>query len=243
MYLAHVEGASGFRKRLVVKQVRRELARRPDVAPLLLAEAEVVQRLAHGNIVQVLDVGVDDDAPYLVMEHVDGVSLAELARDLEQRDTHLGIAAALFVVESVAAALAHAHAARDGDDAPLGLVHRDVTPANILVSRDGVVKLTDFGIAALTTAARDVGPGFGTPATPPPSSSPAGPSTPAPMSTRSASSSASCSPTHQTPTSRARSPRVPHHRRRTIASPTSRAWPPRSSSGARVGGSRTSPRS
>ncbi|MCY0988006.1 serine/threonine protein kinase [Nannocystis sp. ILAH1] len=163
VYLAHVEGARGFRKRLVVKQVRRELARRPDVAPLLLAEAEVVQRLAHGNIVQVLDVGVDDDAPYLVMEHVDGVSLAELARDLEQRDTHLGIAAALFVVESVAAALAHAHAARDGDDAPLGLVHRDVTPANILVSRDGVVKLTDFGIAALTTAARDVGPGFGTP--------------------------------------------------------------------------------
>ncbi|MFZ6184669.1 protein kinase domain-containing protein [Nannocystis pusilla] len=163
VYLAHVDGAKGFRKRLVVKQVRRELARRADVAPLLLAEAEVVQRLAHGNIVQLLDVGVDDGAPYLVMEHVDGVSLAELACDLERRGAGLEIAAALFVVESVSAALAHAHAARDGDDRPLGLVHRDVTPANILVSRDGVVKLTDFGIAAVTAAARDVGPGPGTP--------------------------------------------------------------------------------
>lgn len=162
VYLAHVEGARGFRKRVVVKQVRSELAARPEVAALLLAEAEVVQRLAHGNIVQVLDVGVDAATPYLVMEHVDGVSLAELLADLRQQHAPLGLAAALFVAESVCAALAHAHAARDADDRPLGLVHRDITPGNILVSRDGVVKLTDFGIASLSAAA-DARPGTGTP--------------------------------------------------------------------------------
>ncbi len=161
VYLAHVDGARGFRKRVVIKQVRSELAARPEVATLLRAEAEVVQRLAHGNIVQVLDYGVDRETPYLVMEHVDGVSLAELVDDLRGRAAKLGVAAALFVVESVCAALAHAHAARDAEDRALGLVHRDVTPGNILLSRDGVVKLTDFGIASVMADASV--PGTGTP--------------------------------------------------------------------------------
>jgi tRNA A-37 threonylcarbamoyl transferase component Bud32 len=156
VYLAHVEGARGFRKRVVIKQIRRELAARPEVASLLRAEAEVVQRLAHGNIVQVLDFGVEDGQAYVVMEHVDGVSLAALLADAGAR-AQLDVAAALFVVEAVCAALAHAHAQP-------GLVHRDVTPANILVSRDGVVKLTDFGIASLIATTADAGtPGYAAP--------------------------------------------------------------------------------
>ncbi len=161
VYLAHVEGARGFRKRVVIKQVRSELVARPEVASLLLAEAEVVARLEHGNIVQVLDYGVDEQQPYLVMEHVDGASLAELLADLRRRAAPLSVTATLFVIESVCAALAHAHAVRDAEDRPLGVVHRDVTPANILVSRDGVVKLTDFGIASLASGGR--APGAGTP--------------------------------------------------------------------------------
>ncbi|MBL9100540.1 MAG: protein kinase [Myxococcales bacterium] len=156
VYLAHVEGARGFRKRVVIKQIRRELAARPEVASLLRAEAEVVQRLAHGNIVQVLDFGVEDGQAYVVMEHVDGASLAALLADAGAR-AQLDAAAALFVVEAVCAALAHAHAQP-------GLVHRDVTPANILVSRDGVVKLTDFGIASLIATTADAGtPGYAAP--------------------------------------------------------------------------------
>ena len=141
---------------MVIKQVRGDLAARPETAPLLRAEAEVVQRLAHGNIVQVLDFGVDDGAPYLVMEHVDGVTLADRDADVQSR-AGLDVAAALFVVESVCGALDHAHRV-------LGVVHRDVTPSNILVSRDGVVKLTDFGIASLIATAGVVGtPGFAAP--------------------------------------------------------------------------------
>jgi serine/threonine protein kinase len=115
---------------VVIKQIRDDLAARPETAPLLRAEAEAVQRLTHGNIVQVFDFGVDDGAPYLVMEHVDGATLADLAGS-----ERLAVAAALFVVESVCAALEYAHTRTR--QRPLGLVHRDVTPSNILVSRDG----------------------------------------------------------------------------------------------------------
>ena len=163
VYVAHVEGAQGFRKRLVIKQLRSELHAHPEAFALLLAEAQLVQRLSHGNIVQVFDFGVDAQVPYLVMEHVDGVSLADLLRDARERDATIDAAAVLFVVESVCAALDYAHSAVDEAEQPLGLVHRDVTPANILVSREGLVKLTDFGIARLSAAAGAEGRAIGTP--------------------------------------------------------------------------------
>ncbi len=163
VYVAHVEGAQGFRKRLVIKQLRSELHAHPEAFALLLAEAQLVQRLSHGNIVQVFDFGVDAQVPYLVMEHVDGVSLADLLRDARERDAAIDASAVLFVVESVCAALDYAHCAVDEAEQPLGLVHRDVTPANILVSREGLVKLTDFGIARLSAAAGAEGRAIGTP--------------------------------------------------------------------------------
>lgn len=158
VYVAHVEGAQGFRKRLVIKQLHRELHAHPEAFALLLAEAQLVQRLSHGNIVQVFDFGVDAQVPYLVMEHVDGVALTDLAGE-GQGDA----SAVFFVIESVCAALDYAHGAVDDEDRPLGLVHRDVTPANILVSREGLVKLTDFGIARLSAAAGAEGRAIGTP--------------------------------------------------------------------------------
>ena len=162
VYVAHVEGAQGFRKRLVIKQLRSELHAHPEAFALLLAEAQLVQRLSHGNIVQVFDFGVDAQTPYLVMEHVDGISLADLLRDARERDAAIDASAALFVVESVCAALEYAHTAVDEAERPLGLVHRDVTPANILLSREGRVMLTDFGIARLSAVGAE-GRAIGTP--------------------------------------------------------------------------------
>ncbi len=163
VYVAHVEGAQGFRKRLVIKQLRAELHAHPEAFALLLAEAQLVQRLSHGNIVQVFDFGVDAQVPYLVMEHVDGISLADLLRDARERDAAIDGSTALFVIESVCAALEYAHSAVDEAERPLGLVHRDVTPANILVSREGRVMLTDFGIARLRAVAEAEGRAIGTP--------------------------------------------------------------------------------
>jgi serine/threonine protein kinase len=165
VFRAEVEGASGFAKTLVVKCLRAALADEPELAQGLAREAKLAQRLHHGNIVQVLDFGIEDDRPYVVMEHVDGCSLHELAADLRRRGERMGLPEALFVVEEVAAALRYAHGLVDEQGVPLRLVHRDVKPRNVLVSREGVVKLTDFGIAKLADDHGDTLPGVikGTP--------------------------------------------------------------------------------
>ncbi len=165
VYRAELEGASGFAKPLVVKCLRPALADEPELVEGLAREARLAQRLHHGNIVQVLDFGVEDGRPYAVMEHVDGCSLHELAHDLRRRGERMGLGEALYVVEEVAAALRYAHGLTDDRGVPLRLVHRDVKPGNVLVSREGVVKLADFGIAKLAGDHGDTLPGVvkGTP--------------------------------------------------------------------------------
>ncbi|MEZ4452986.1 MAG: protein kinase [Nannocystaceae bacterium] len=147
VYLAHAEGAKGFRKRVVVKRLRSERVGDPQAAASLLAEARLVAGLTHIGIVQVLDLGLDDDAPYVVMEHVDGVTLHDLEADAEARGAPLDAGVLRRITRSIADALDHAHHAVDDDGRPLAIVHGDVTPSNILVGRDAQVKLTDFGIA------------------------------------------------------------------------------------------------
>ena len=166
VFRAEVEGAEGFAKTLVVKCLRPALADEPELVEGLAREAKLAQRLHHGNIVQVLDFGVQDGRPYVVMEHVDGCSLHELCADLRRRGERMELPEALFVVEEVAAALRYAHGLTDDQGVPLRLVHRDVKPRNVLVSREGVVKLADFGIAKLAGDHGDTLPGVikGTPA-------------------------------------------------------------------------------
>jgi len=166
VFRAEVEGAEGFAKTLVIKCLRPALADEPELVQGLAREAKLAQRLHHGNIVQVLDFGVQDGRPYVVMEHVDGCSLHELCTDLRRRGERIGLPEALFVVEEVAAALRYAHGLVDEQGVPLRLVHRDVKPRNVLVSREGVVKLADFGIAKLADDHGDTLPGVikGTPA-------------------------------------------------------------------------------
>ena len=166
VYRAEVEGAAGFAKTVVVKCLRPHVADEPELVEGLAREAKLAQRLQHGNIVQVFDFGAQDGQPYVVMEHVDGCSLHELQRDLARRDERLGLPEALFVVEELAAALRYAHGLADADGSPLSIVHRDVKPRNVLVSRDGVVKLADFGIAKVADENAHTLPGVikGTPA-------------------------------------------------------------------------------
>lgn len=157
---ATVVGAGAFRKAVVIKRIRPELRDVPEVRAAFVREAELSQRLRHGNVVQALDLGDDDGVPYLVLELVEGCTLQRVLDDAIGRGKPIPVAAALYVVEQVAAALAYVHGARGDDGAPLGLVHRDVTPANVLLGRDGVVKLTDFGIARAAALGSDTLPGF-----------------------------------------------------------------------------------
>jgi serine/threonine-protein kinase len=141
-------GASGFEKKVAIKVLSEEHADDAELQKLLIAEAKLGAAMAHPNLVGVSDLGVDAGRYFLVMDLIEG---ADLGRLLAARRP--GEALALFVVDRVAAALEYLHAFTDEAGRPLGLVHRDVSPGNVLVSRTGEVKLADYGIAKATHAA------------------------------------------------------------------------------------------
>lgn len=147
-------GASGFRKPVAIKVLLPERADEPELQRLLIAEAKLGATLHHANLVEVLDLGVDAGRYFMVMERVDGL---DLRRCLARGRPQPGVA--LAIVEAVAAALAYLHRAGDGHGRPLGLVHRDVTPSNILLAHDGEVKLADYGIAKATAHASQTAAG------------------------------------------------------------------------------------
>lgn len=136
--------AHGIERRLALK---RWLSSDEQQLTAFADEAKVASRLHHPNLVQVLDYGVLDDRPFLALELIDGLDLGELAKRAAAARERLPIELALYVTLEVAHGLAYAHEQRSTDGHPLGIVHRDVSPANILISAGGEVKLGDFGIA------------------------------------------------------------------------------------------------
>lgn len=141
-------GASGFSKRVAIKVLAEEHADDAELQKLLIAEAKLGAAMSHPNLVGVSDLGVDAGRYYVVMDLIEG---ADVGRLLAARRP--GEALALYVVDRVAAALGYLHAFADEEGRPLGLVHRDVSPGNVLVSKTGEVKLADYGIAKATHAA------------------------------------------------------------------------------------------
>ena len=140
-------GEHGFERKVAIKRLPQ--GRDPTETDLaaFIDEARLASCLHHPNIVSVLDFGVHEDLPFMVLEWVDGADLGVLVQRAEAVARKIPEAVALHVVTEVAHALAHAHRARGASGRPLGLVHRDVSPDNILISYTGDVKLTDFGIA------------------------------------------------------------------------------------------------
>ncbi len=149
VFLARRRGAAGIHKRLVVKRVRQDLTSDPRFAEMFLREARVATALSHKNIVTVFDVGRDDEGLFLAMDYVDGPDLAAALERAAAREKSFDPLIAAHVASEVAAGLDYAHRLRDEKGTALGLVHRDVTPRNILLSLDGEVKVTDFGVAVL----------------------------------------------------------------------------------------------
>src|SRR5678815_2754644 len=148
VFLAKTDGPMGFEKMLVIKRILPHLAEDPQFVEMFLGVAKLAARLNHPNLVQLFDFGEAEGSYFIAMEYIDGPTLRLLlsrARDL-RAPISLGVAARM--VSSAAEGLAYAHDFRDHvTDVPLHLVHRDVSPDNILVSRSGAVKLVDFGIA------------------------------------------------------------------------------------------------
>jgi len=132
---------------VALKILPSHLALDPTGVERFRREAMAVAQLAHPNIVQVYEVGEFDGQYYMAMEFVDGLDLKELLAALRAHDQRMPEHLALYVLVEVAKALAYAHERKGPDGTPLGIVHRDVSPANLLLSNDGQVKLTDFGVA------------------------------------------------------------------------------------------------
>jgi serine/threonine protein kinase len=157
VFLAVAAGADGFEKPVVVKRLLPQFACRADVASLLSVEAKLMTRLVHPNIVQVIDFGHGDRNDYfLVMELVKGTDLGRLCRNYAARHTALPAPLTLYIVSQVLRGLAHVHetAAAVGQK----LVHRDISPGNVLLSAFGEVKVTDFGVAFVASSASSASP-------------------------------------------------------------------------------------
>jgi eukaryotic-like serine/threonine-protein kinase len=153
-------GVEGFEKVLVIKRIVPELARHRAFVDMFVQEAKLAVRLSHANIVQVFDLGRVEGheglpAYYIAMEHVAGLDLQTLFDRHRRRREPLPLGLSVYVATEVAKALDHAHRRQDDGGRALGIVHRDISPHNILLSWDGDVKVTDFGIAK---AADTIGP-------------------------------------------------------------------------------------
>jgi serine/threonine protein kinase len=146
IFLAVQVGAEGFQKPVVLKRILPALAADPTFVRMLVDEAHIASTLNHSNLVQVLDLGRSADQYFLVLEFVDGWSLEHVRQRASKAKLKLPLSLSLYVVGALCRALSYAHT-RKRNGKPLGIVHRDVTPQNVLVSREGEVKLADFGIA------------------------------------------------------------------------------------------------
>jgi serine/threonine-protein kinase len=146
VHLAATHGPGGCRKLLVVKELRPELSADPSYVSMFLDEARLAARLSHPNIAQTLEVVSDGNRPYMVMEFLDGRSFHRVVRRFRGLD-NLTVGGQLRVIAESLLGLHHAHELQDFDGRPLGVVHRDVSPLNVLVTFDGQAKLLDFGIA------------------------------------------------------------------------------------------------
>ncbi|WP_437530647.1 protein kinase [Sorangium sp. So ce726] len=154
-------GVEGFEKVLVIKRILPKLAEQGRFVDMFVHEAKLAVRLSHANIVQVFDLGRvdhpngDPTSYFIAMEYVPGLDLATLLARCRRAKRPIPLAMAVFMTAEIAKALDHAHRRRDEQSRPLGIVHRDISPQNILLSWEGEVKVTDFGIAKATQSMTD----------------------------------------------------------------------------------------
>ncbi len=159
VFVAESAGIEGFRKQVAIKRVLPQLSKNDQFIEMFLDEARLSGRLAHSNVVSVFDIGVGDSTYFIVMEYVDGADLKQVIEYQRKLGKPMSVEAACFIVTKICQGLAYAHDLHTPDGEPLNIIHRDITPANVLITRHGEVKIVDFGLAKASSqlASSDAG--------------------------------------------------------------------------------------
>src|SRR5262249_53775395 len=152
VWLARLVGTRGFHKPVAIKTMLPSIREDPDAEKMFQTEAGLASRIRHPNVVEILDLGEENEGLYLVMEWIHGESLSQLLAAATKRGG-VPLNIAIRIGAQVCAGLHAAHELADETGKPLGVVHRDVSPQNVLVGFNGTVKLVDFGIAKVTAEA------------------------------------------------------------------------------------------
>ncbi len=160
VYRAESAGLEGFKKTVAIKRVLPHLAEKKQFIGMFLDEARLSAHLSHSNCVQVFDIGVGDNTYFIVMEFVDGSDLKAVLEHQQQHNRRLPLPLALYIACKICEGLSYAHEARDNRDRLLGIVHRDISPPNVLLTRYGEVKVVDFGLAKANSQLERSEPGI-----------------------------------------------------------------------------------
>ncbi len=155
VFKARKIGVAGFEKIVAIKMMLNQFSEDPVFVENFIGEAKLVANLIHENIVQIYQLDRCADGYYFVLEFVDGISLYDFMDFHRKINRKLPVNLAVFIAARVARGLAYAHSRLGSDGLPLGIVHRDVCPHNILINFEGVPKITDFGIARMTSGGSD----------------------------------------------------------------------------------------
>jgi serine/threonine-protein kinase len=147
VHLGRLLGPAGFSRTIAVKRLHAQFAKDPEFVSMFLDEARVAARIRHPNVVSTLDVVATDGELFIVMDYVEGESLARLVRAVRSREEWIPVKHSLAIMTNVLYGLHGAHEAKGEGGEPLGIVHRDISPQNILVDVDGSARVVDFGVA------------------------------------------------------------------------------------------------
>lgn len=159
VFVGEAQSVQGFKKRVAIKRVLPHLAENKNFIGMFLDEARLGARLSHANIVSVFDIGAADGTFFIVMEFIDGCNLKKIMEVLRQLGRSFPVKEAIYLCMEACRGLSYAHELLDEDGNEMDLVHRDVSPPNILISKRGEVKVTDFGLAKATTQLEKTDPG------------------------------------------------------------------------------------
>ena len=160
VFRAESEGLQGFKKQVAIKRVLPHLSEKKKFISMFLDEARLSAHLSHSNCVQVFDIGVGDNAYFIVMEFVDGANLKAVAESLKKQGRDFPVAAAVFIAQEICKGLSYAHELADPSGSQLHIVHRDMSPPNVLITKYGEVKIVDFGLAKANSQLEKSEPGI-----------------------------------------------------------------------------------